>query len=274
MGSRFIDLEPWDVDDEEYFDSGAVGSTTICRALGKDGPSEKTGDLGNAKHIAILQPAVFEQRVATPPEDCRVGSGEGQRTRLKNWKEANEDRLIITPSEYEDVIDTRNSLRDKRILSWLRSDGVQFEQSYRCRDRETGLAIRIRPDSLLRGKSLDLKNSESPNFYAWMKAVRKYYYHVQAALYTDVLGLSEFWWVVVGNKKPHRVALYRCPPKWIGLGRRLYSAGLKLIAANPHQRPRAWWEERPLALDDPSEHDDREVQIHEDYVERLIARAS
>lgn len=273
--TRFTDLESWNVSDEEYY--AGIGSSTICRALGKDGPGETTSDVGNATHIAVLQPDIFEDRVVCPPEDCRRGSGKGQQSRLADWEKENAGKLILSPSEYESVLEMRNALRGRKILAWLRSKGVLFEQSFRATDQITGLTVRVRPDALLGRKSQDLKTSQSPDFDGFSRAIKKYYYHVQAALYSDVLGLTDWHWLVVGNKRPYRTALYRCPEKWIELGRRLYSAGLTLISASMGQRPRAWWEERPLELEEPRDSDELEVKLHEQHAERVveqIARAS
>ncbi len=270
--SRFIDVERWDAPDSEYF--SAVGSSSIRRALGHDGPSKAVGNEGNATHIAVLQPSIFHDRVACPPPECRRGSGKGQEARLKTWSAEHNDKIVLTPTEFERVSGMRAALEGRKVLCWLRKNGVLFEQSFRCRDTVTDLVVRLRPDALLGQVCQDLKTSENPSFGAFSKAIDRYAYHVQAALYTDILGLTDWYWLVVGKKLPHRTALYRCPESRLDIGRRLYSAGLAILAnTEPDQRPLAWWEDRPLELEEPPRWAEDEAVMHEQYAEQLLERS-
>ena len=278
--SRFVKVEKWDCTEAEYFDGEAVGSSSICRALGKAGPSPQTGDLGNAIDHAVLRPHLFDALVRVPPPECQRGSGTGQQTRLKEWRaQQPEGAIILSPSDYETALAVAKSAENRRTLSWFQGQpDVEIQQSWRAVDQETGLTIRLRPD-VLRGRVIgDLKMSKSPDLPGFKRSVYSLLYFVQAALYYDVLGAEEFWWLVVGNKGEHRVALYRCTDDLLELGRRAYSAGLDLIAHARFEKREhipAWWEDRPLPLHDLESNEEppvwlvKEIIEYEDHAQRV-----
>lgn len=273
MTGRFTAPEKWDVDDEDYFRGDAIGSTSICRALGRDGPSDKTGDAGNAVHIAVLQPEAFHDRVVCPPPEVSPGSGTGQRKRMAEWREANAGKIILTPSEFDMVSAMRASIEGRELLRWLRQKGVEFEQSWRCTDQLTDLTIRQRPDAYLQSRRVaaNLKSTKDASFSGFSAAVGRYAYHVDAALCTDIFGLDDFYWIVVGNKPPYRTALYRCPESWIEIGRRMYAAGLALLTTD--RKPRVWWEREAFDLEDPPPWVEDEVKLHEHHAELVTERS-
>jgi hypothetical protein len=153
------------------------------------------------------------------------------------------------------------SAAEKLPFTWFqRRDDTEIEQSYQAVDQETGLVIRVRPDVLARGSKLvcgDIKGSRSPDRAGFRRDAYAKLYIVQAALYTDVLGLDEWWWIVIGNDGDEcRTALYRCPDHLLELGRRAYSAGLDLLANARFEKRKeipAWWEDRPMMLLDLDE---------------------
>lgn len=275
---RFVNVEPWECTDDEYFNGDHYGSSSICRALGFDGPSGEVGDFGNACHIAVLQPDKFEERVATPPADVSIGSGAGQKERMKEWRKANAAKLILGPKEYADALAMRDAMRGHHLVGpHLDRKEIVFERSFRATDSITGLHVRIRCDALSPGAVSDMKTSESPSFHAFSRAVVSYGYHVQAALYVDVvtsiLGrVPRYFWIVVGKKPPFRVGLYEASQEWLDVGRRFYSAGLDAIAASRVRGQQAipWWSSRPLVLEPPPEFLETEASLHERHAAAMM----
>ena len=277
--ARFVNVGAWNCSDSEYFHGDAVGSSNICRALGFGGPSGKTGDMGNACHVAILRPGRFDQMVSTPPAEVQPGSGAGQKKRLADWKEAQGDRLVLTSSAYQTVKAMRDAMavgRGAQLLAPLRADGVAVERSYKALDTVTGLTVRIRPDAFLpdAGKVWDLKMSKDPGYFAFRRAVVSCAYYVQLALYHDVLrdmlGRSIDWsWVVVGNSPPYLPGVYKATAEWVELGRRFYDAGLGSIANARRSgvEPIPWWSSKPIDMDPPPDFLSEEVAMHEQFAD-------
>lgn len=280
--SKFVDVQPWDCSDEEYFEGECVGSSGIKRALGYDGPTSYDGDFGNASHIAIAQPDIFFDRVITPPPECCRGSGKGQQERLAAWEaEHAEGKIVLNAKDFAAAKTIRDSVVGRAaIRRHLARKEIAFERSFRAVDDATGIDIRIRPDVMSPRTLDDIKTAASPAFGAFMRAIGANGYFVQAALYVDVLAPflgqePRFWWLVVGKSPPHRVGLYRCTEEWIELGRRYVRSGLDIIA---HARDagvpiEAWWENRPLEADPPPPWLRDDATLHEMHATRMRGAA-
>lgn len=271
MSSRFVDVQAWDCTDEEYFDGAAVGSSAIGRAIGFGGPSPKRGSIGNAKHLAILQPGIFRERVVVPPAEVLPGSGEGQRKRRAEWEAANRDKIVLTPAEMGESMQTLLvATASVKLQSILRRRGGRIEQSYRCTDTVTGLTIRIRPDWHDAALVLDVKSSEDPSPSGFDRSIYRYGYAIQAALYVDVLtpllGRPPRWiWGAIGKE---RIGFRAADDPILEMGRRLYSAGLIALAKayESAQEPTLWWEEKVLPARPPFPADLDEVARIEQHV--------
>ena len=282
MGHRFINVEPWKCTDDEYFHGDHYGSSSIAKALGFDGPGEKTSELGNAAHVAVLQPGIFEQRVITPPAEVLPGSGDGQRARRKVFDYENRDKIILSAALYDKALSMRDAIRSHGLVGpHLDRKEINFEQSFRAIDSETGLQVRVRCDALSPGNIDDMKMSKSPGYAAFRRAIRSYAYHIQAALYVDVLSaflgrVPRFHWIVVGNAPPYRVGIYEAHSEWIEWGRKYYSAGLSILAASRvrGRSPIPWWSSRRLVVDGPTEHEMAEMDVDVSLHERHAAAMS
>ncbi len=272
--TRFANVQPWRCTDAEYFHGDAIGSSDICRVLGKSGPTARTGNLGNANHVGILQPGRFDQRVVTPPPEVSPGSGEGQKKRMADWKEANAEKIIVSKGDYAKSLAMKKALEASPLLDPIRQRDVICERSYRATDTVTGLTVRIRPDAFTadRAETWDLKMARDPGFFSFRSAILSCWYFVQAALYVDVLGdmlgKRPAWsWLVVGSEEPHHPACYPAGDEWLEIGRRFYAAGLLSIANAKASGVGAipWWSSKPIHMDPPPEYLNEEVLMHEQY---------
>src|SRR5262245_47130825 len=73
----FTSASWWDCSEAEYYESPLPGSTALNKALtGNEGPTKKTGDLGNAIHLAVLRPDELVGRIAVKPGDVKMPGGE------------------------------------------------------------------------------------------------------------------------------------------------------------------------------------------------------
>lgn len=282
MGHRFVNVEPWECSDDEYFNGDHYGSTSIAKALGFDGPKEKTSDLGNGAHVAVLQPEIFEDRVITPPAEVLPGSGEGQRKRRSEWDEQNRGKIVLSAALYDKAKAMRDAIRAHGLVGpHLDRKEIVFERSFQAIDSVTGLRVRVRCDALSPGNIDDMKMSKSPSYGAFRRAIRSYAYHIQAALYVDVMTaflgrVPRFHWIVVGNAAPYRVGIYEAHSEWLEWGRKYYAAGLDILAASRvcGRSPIPWWSSRRLVVDGPTEHEisemDIDVSLHERHAAAMM----
>lgn len=107
------------------------------------------------------------------------------------------------------------------------------------------LGCRARPDLLGDPKAsrfvvLDVKTGEDISFYAFMRSIRRYRYHVQAAFYNrgikDHFGREPTDWIFacVQSNPPHNVMLYLMDPADIAIGDQAVTANLSRLAEYKH----------------------------------------
>ena len=137
----------------------------------------------------------------------------------------------------------------------------QAEQSYTATHTATGVAVKLRPDLLIRSRAgrqltlLDFKTTSAPDLPHFLATLEKYDYDRQAALYLDVLGATRF--LIVGVQKKAgplrgnevwRVELTALPGL-IEQGRKKYSTLLRHHARQlTAARPPVHFSPAPLAL--------------------------
>jgi len=153
----------------------------------------------------------------------------------KAWKAKQEDdgRIPITRAKYDEQQATIKAMTKavaahpeaRRLLSLPGQPEVSFYAS----DPETGFGVRGRVDFLpdyvpgQRSVIVDVKTALDPTPDGFLKAVRERGYGIQAVHYADTIrGLRgenqqpEFVFVVVGNKAPHQVGVYRLDTRSLG----------------------------------------------------------
>lgn len=179
-------------------------------------------NLGEAGHIAVLEPEEFEKRVYRGPDDRRGNK----------WKDAQEfcqieGKTLLTSSDYDKALMIRDTVHANPMLNSLISSANSLvEQSAYWIDPETGLLCRVRPD--LRRPDLkiivDLKTTASAQRRDFQASVAKYGYHAQEAFYTDgMAALGEqvdgFIFIAVEKKDPFCLAVYELEPAAVDRGR-------------------------------------------------------
>jgi exodeoxyribonuclease VIII len=80
---------------------------------------------------------------------------------------------------------------------------------------------------------VDLKTTKSASKRGFAKSVAEYRYHVQAAIYTDLLEANglfvpEFIFIAVEKTYPYAVGIYKLDQDALDLGRSLYQRDLAL----------------------------------------------
>lgn len=182
----------------------------------------KAFDFGEACHLAILQPNLFEAQVMRGPDDRRGNK----------WKDAEaicavDKKLLLTSGDYDGVMTIRDSVHADQWISGIITGGEpEIEASGYWVDEETGVLCRCRPD-LYRadlGIIVDVKSTQSAHPDAFARSVVNYGYHAQEAFYSDGWSaagrqVDGFVFLAWEKTSPYAFAVYELPPAIVEEGR-------------------------------------------------------
>lgn len=146
------------------------------------------------------------------------------------WREANATRQIVSPGEYSLLREMHAAVyAHPNAGKLLRQPGRATEVSYFGVDDETGLDVRIRPDLevAIGGVriAMDLKTistgkiKEAQLRQKLHREIIERDYHVSAAMYAEVGGFDQFFWIFVNKDKGHHwCALVEASRELLALG--------------------------------------------------------
>ncbi len=169
--------------------------------------------LGGAFHCALLEPERFESEFVEMPDfgDRRFKEAKDA---SKKWADANATKTHLTAEQARAIRGMVASIRKHPLASKALRDG-EPEATVRWRDEETGLECKARADYLVRRLEMviDVKSADDASYEAFRRAVVRYRYHVQDALYRSAFGaigapVRHFVFVVVEKRAPFAVATY------------------------------------------------------------------
>ncbi len=186
-------------------------------------------DFGEACHLAILQPTLFEGTVIRGPDDRRGNK----------WKDASEaaaldKKLLLTAGDYDKTLAIRDAVHaDTWINSIITGGKPMIEASgYNLHD-ETGHLCRVRPDLYRKdlGIIVDVKSTASAHPDAFARSVVNYGYHAQEAFYSDIwasldMPVNGFVFLAWEKKAPFAYAVYELPPSIVEDGREIMRQAL------------------------------------------------
>lgn len=246
-----IDIEPGIYpESEQYFEWRAVNRSALCKGLNGDGipasvlpvahelanPSNEETDamrLGTLFHMATLEPAKYADSVACWDGGRRAG---------KDWaafKESaeSEGRSVVTADERDQLAAWANAARRHETadkLLWSREGPA--EVGYVWDDAATGLRCKCKLDKVTPGLVIsDIKTSRDPDLHDFGRAMVRYGYDMQAAMYLDgyraCTGDTEaaFVFVVVGKSAPYEVIVCRPTEGVLNVGRERYREVLRRL---------------------------------------------
>jgi len=182
--------------------------------------------IGSATHTLILEPEKFEQEFIVAPAgmDRRTKEGRAAFAQLED-----SGKQILSASQYELVSGMALSVRSNPVALDLISGGhaeVSFDSI--LEDVPTrGRCDYLRSDGVV----IDLKTTKSASKRGFAKSIAEYRYHVQAAIYTDLLEANglfvpEFIFIAVEKTYPYASAIYKLDQDALDLGRALYRRDL------------------------------------------------
>lgn len=219
-----------DIDNEAYHAAPGISKSGLWTIYSKTPAHFRFAEreeknhfaVGEAMHLAVLQPETFETRVMRGPKDRRGN----------NWKDfmaeaAATGRLLLTDGDFDTALEARDAVHADAWLNTLIANAAsEVEYSGVWVDEETGALCRCRPD-LYRpdlGIMLDLKSTTDASADPFARAVVNYGYHAQEAFYSDgyrALGrpVEGFVFLALEKAKPYARAVYELPPSIVDDGR-------------------------------------------------------
>lgn len=187
----------------------------------------KDMQIGTAIHMAILEPKIFSRTYIQGP-DCRRGTKEWDK-----FQRDNNDKVILKPDEYEDIICSRDAILNDPIARALLKD-AQFEQSFFWQDPDTGIQCKCRPDAL-NNSICDIKKTKSVKLRDFQNSAASYEYFIQAPFYMDGVfhatrkEVDSFIFICVEDKYPYETACFMYDEDDIHYGREEYKRLLSLL---------------------------------------------
>lgn len=237
---RFTKIMP----DHEYHSIEALSASGIKKLLQspahfkvmRDQVNEPTPAmvLGTATHMAVLERERFATDVVIAPE-AKKTTKEGK-AEWAEFEKANEGKLILKQSDYDDVIGMRDAVFKSPQWSrnfWL-MEGIS-EVSLFWENPTYKVPCKARFDRLFEeGIIFDLKTCVDASPKGVVKAIANFQYHVQAAFYLDAYRevfkkhASSFVFCFVEKEPPYGVAYYVLTEESIRGGYAKVDAGLRL----------------------------------------------
>jgi exodeoxyribonuclease VIII len=201
-----------------------IYSRSVWHYLNQSPFSSAAMQLGSAIHTAILEPKQFyDEYVVMQKFDGRTTEGK----KLKAEYEANaEGKATLTADEFaivEGVLHNYN--RNEKALYYTRGE---IELSHYL--NFNGVDVKVRPDCInkVAGFISDPKTCQDNSPKSFIRDVYKYNYHLQAAFYSDMLGIdpSNFVFIAIETRAPYSVECYVLADEHIERGRAAYLKAL------------------------------------------------
>jgi hypothetical protein len=224
----------------------------------RENPQETTPALrwGSIVDEAVFMPTEFAANSVVLPADAPSRPTERNRKAKKPSEETikaiefwdkfdaeNSGREVITAEENIALTRTFHAIHGHPSAAKLFDCGERLIQSSLFwTDPQTGVAMRARPDMIVRRPEqdrdiiVDLKTAESAEREAFGKAANSWRYHVQAAIYSaawkQITGRdAAFVFIVVEKKEPYFVATYVASPRMLATGEKHFRRDLAAYAA-------------------------------------------
>ncbi|GAB3822289.1 hypothetical protein GCM10028895_26390 [Pontibacter rugosus] len=140
----------------------------------------------------------------------------------------NSGKTCLSTDDYQKLMDMRDALLSNSNIRQLFSKGTAEVSHYVDFGR---VHVKVRPDYLKPHAIIDLKTCEDASPEGFSRAAANYGYHLQAALYCDVLEyISEkerlFVFVAQEKEYPYAAAIYKPTEGFMAQGRYEYQLAL------------------------------------------------
>jgi hypothetical protein len=244
---------------EYHADKTAIGSGKLktilksprtFRAVYEEEQREDTDafQFGRLVHLAILEPAKFEQTVKLMPDFGDQRSSKNRDAKAAWLAELPPGTELCTQEQLDDLRGMIDSLMaHKEAFAALKNGKTEISGYYR--DSETGIKCKIRPDFLQfeLNALVDLKTTRDCTREAFSRTVWQYRYDFQLAMYAagikEITGRAPKFNAILALEKvkPYEVALYVADEAMMERGELDYRKALrtlkKCITENKFNQP-------------------------------------
>jgi len=193
--------------------------------------------LGSAVHTATLEPDKFDAEYACAPEiNRRTKAGKAE---WEQFQADNEGKTVLSATDHATAMAMAEAVKKHPVAGNILANG-EAEASIFHRDERTAELVKVRPDWMIEDCLVDLKTTQDGSKDAFARACANFRYHVQAAMYNDVVTaqtgriINNFIFIVVERNEPYNVSVYVADNDMISLGRELYRSDLATYAECKH----------------------------------------
>lgn len=193
--------------------------TSYLNPEGVPEPDKESWILGRAAHTLFLGEGGFKDQFVFQPDTYPADDGSmkpwhGAAKFCKRWKAEVQlkKQSILKPAMLTSIKGMASSLgAHPEVHNGILSGFI--EHSIVWQDRETGVWLKSRPDSIPRDSAMivDLKTTDSASRAACNRSISDYGYHIQLALAAEGLlevadlRITDFFLVFVETKRPHLI---------------------------------------------------------------------
>lgn len=167
--------------------------------------------LGSLTHCLVLEPEQFAAKFAVAPKvDRRTNSGKAL---WAAFEHESEGRAVVTEEMYHNaaaITDavSRNSLAYRILIGKQSEHAIEGEID--------GIPFKGIADAMDARTVVDLKTCQDASPEGFRRAASNFSYHLQAAIYLQLTGCQEYYWIAVESAAPYNVSVYRPTPLSIG----------------------------------------------------------
>tara|TARA_R110000796_G_scaffold17226_8_gene53235 strand:- start:708 stop:1511 length:804 start_codon:yes stop_codon:yes gene_type:complete len=190
-------------------------------------PSTPAMKLGSAIHMNVLQPEEFNKNYAVSPKfDRRTKIGKED---YKNFVNNNLSKTVISESDFEIIEQiTMKLMKDKMVKSLLQQG--EPEKIITWHNEHYDVNCKGMLDYYREGADMiiDLKTTQDASYNGFMRSVKKYKYHKQAAFYLDAVKAQRFFIIAVEKSPPFAINVFELSENMLDEGRDMYNHELEI----------------------------------------------
>jgi len=202
----------------------------------KDHGTEETDAqrLGTLAHCLILEPEKFSERFCCGGKKLNWTKRDGREQKMWQQDTEMEGLKVVYDHELQASEMMDKSIRSNEFAKELLTSNGLVECT--VLSEVLGAQCKCRPDRLVdSGPIIDIKSTRCAHKDFFSKDALKYGYHIQAALYLDIINSerghnnTEHFIIAIENEPPYGVCIHLFPEMEIELGRHEYRKYLTLL---------------------------------------------
>ena len=188
-------------------------------------PATPAMKLGSAIHMDILQPEEFLKHYAISPKfDKRTKKGKED---FAEFTKKNIFKNVISESDYELITEISLRVSRDKMTKTLLQQG-EPEKIIAWKNEHYNVNCKGMLDYYRDGMIIDLKTTQDASYNGFMRSVRKYKYHKQAAFYMDAVKAYRFIIIAVEKTPPFSINIFEMGDDMIDEGRDMYNHELEV----------------------------------------------